>query len=268
MIGSAAHAIRWSPDGTMIAMVDSIDGYFAVWNASDGSLVSPSLAAYEPGRHAFDLAFTGDSQHLVISYTAQPIVGTASNGLETISTTDWTVEATRDLPELARNLLLLGSSADGSTMVGIGGFLLEAGATFTDKALYWLDTVTLADAQPSRPRLHDGLIQAAALSSDGTLVATGATDGSIRVWDGNGHLVNEIEFPGMAVIGLAFISQTHLGVVLDDGNLRVVTIDTRELIDVARNSLTRGFTEDECDRYHFDPCPTLEQVRSGEVNPH
>ena len=47
---------------------------------------------------------------------------------------------------------------------------------------------------------------------------------------------------------------------------RVVTIDTDELLEIARNSLTRGFTEDECDRYKFDPCPTLEQVRSGAVN--
>ena len=144
--------------------------------------------------------------------------------------------------------------------------MAEATATSTDNALYWLDAITLADTQPSRPRLHAGWIQAAALRADETLVATGATDGSIRVWDDSGRLVNEIDFPGRAVIGLAFISQTHLGVVLEDGQLRVVTIDTDELLEIARNSLTRGFTEDECDRYNFDPCPTLDQLRSGEVN--
>ena len=67
----------------------------------------------------------------------------------------------------------------------------------------------------------------------------------------------------MRVFGLAFISDTHLGVVLDDGQLRVVTIDPGELLEIARNSLTRGFTEDECDRYNFDPCPSLEEMQNG-----
>ncbi len=264
--GLREHEIRWSPDGTMIAMVDEIDGYFAVWNAIDGSIISASLAAWNPDLRAFDVAFTSDAKHLVVSYMTDTQGGATHNSLATISTTDWQVIATRALPDLARNLLLLGPSADGSSMVAVSGFLAEGAATAIDKALYWLDPVSLNNTQPSQPRLHAGLIQAAALRADGTLVATGATDGSIRVWDDSGRLVNEMDFPGRAVIGLAFISQTHLGVVLEDGQLRVVTIDTDELLEIARNSLTRGFTEDECDRYKFDPCPTLEQVRSGAVN--
>src|SRR4029079_4749370 len=27
-----AHQVRWSPDGSMIAMVDLVDGYFGVWD--------------------------------------------------------------------------------------------------------------------------------------------------------------------------------------------------------------------------------------------
>jgi WD40 repeat protein len=106
----------------------------------------------------------------------------------------------------------------------------------------------------------------AALSEDSRLIALGAADGSIRVWDDNGRLVHQIDFPGHPILGLAFISDTHLGVMLDDGQLRVVTIDTGELLGIARSSLTRGLTQEECDRYHFDPCPTLEQMRSGATN--
>jgi hypothetical protein len=87
------------------------------------------------------------------------------------------------------------------------------------------------------------------------------------VWDAAGNLVNDVEFPGAGVMGVAFITNLHLGVVLDDGNLRVVTLDTAELLEIARDSLTRGFTQDECDRYKFDPCPTLEEMQTGKSQP-
>jgi hypothetical protein len=52
--------------------------------------------------------------------------------------------------------------------------------------------------------------------------------------------------------------------VLADGNLRFVTIDKKELLDVVRASLTRGFTEAECERFNFgDQCPTLANLREG-----
>ena len=106
-----------------------------------------------------------------------------------------------------------------------------------------------------------------ARSPDGSLFATGADDGSIRVWDTDGRMVHEIGFPGASVLGLAFLTPIHLGVVLDDGNLRVVTIDTNELLGISRESLTRSFTQDECDRYGLTPCPTLEDMRGAGSRP-
>ena len=91
-------------------------------------------------------------------------------------------------------------------------------------------------------------MDAVALAPDGASVATGASDGSIRVWDAQGKAVHEMQFPGQPVVGLAFLTPTHLGVVLGDGDLRVVTLDTNELLQVSRQSLTRTFTQDECDR--------------------
>ena len=222
MDGWQAHAIRWSPDGTMIAMVDLVDRYFGVWNATDGTLITNSLAASDDNREAFDIAFTPDSKHIIVSYTAEPIAGATLNALAKISTTDWRVEAIRELPIRARNLLLLGAALGDGSMVAVGGFL-----SASDKTLYWINLNSLADAQRvCRASAADVL--SAAMSADGALVATGAADGSVRVWDSTGRVVNEMEFPGLSVMGLAFVSPTHLGVVLEDGNVRVVTIDTDE----------------------------------------
>jgi class 3 adenylate cyclase/WD40 repeat protein len=254
------HDIRWSPDGRMIALIDFVDGYVGIWNALDGTLIAGSLDMYDPALRAYDVAFTPDSTHLVISYTTELAVFATSNALATVSTTDWQVEATRELPAGAVNVYLLGPSADGSSMIAVsgkGGF-----NTAADKTLYWIDPITLVDTRPPVPRIIPSTMVAATLNDDSTLVALGAADGSIRVWDDNGRLVHQVDFPGHPILGLAFISDTHLGVLLDDGQLRVVTLDAQELLDIARNSLTRGFTQEECDRYHFDPCPTLEQMRS------
>jgi class 3 adenylate cyclase/WD40 repeat protein len=264
------HDIRWSPDGRMIALIDFVDSYIGVWNALDGTLITASLGindpvqallADRPALWAYDVAFTPDSKHLVISYSKELAYFATTNALATVSTTDWRVEATRELPAGAVNVYLLGASSDGLSIIAVsgkGGF-----NTTADKTLYWIDPVTLADVRPPVPRIIPSTLVAAALSGDSTLVALGAADGSIRVWDDNGRLVHQLDFPGQQVLGLTFVSQTHLGVMLDDGQLRVVTIDTQELLDIARNSLTRGFTQEECDRYHFDPCPTFEQMRSG-----
>ena len=39
-----AHQMRWSPDGSMLVMVDLVDGYFGVWDTTDGHLIEASLA--------------------------------------------------------------------------------------------------------------------------------------------------------------------------------------------------------------------------------
>jgi class 3 adenylate cyclase/WD40 repeat protein/KaiC/GvpD/RAD55 family RecA-like ATPase len=258
-----AHHSRWSPDGTMLVLVDLLEGYLGVWNTADGSIIGPSLAVNDPTQFAYDAVFTPDSKHLVVSYTAETFGGGRgrSNALAKISTSDWQVEATRDLPADTTQLLLEAPSTDSSALVGFSGFIGD------NAAMHWFDSETLADARPSRDRLHFTEMDAVASSPDGSLFATGAADGSIRVWDTDGRLVKEMEFPGRPVNGLAFLTPSHLGVVLDDGKLRVETIDTNELLGIARQSLTRSFTQDECDRYKISPCPTLEEMRSAENAP-
>jgi WD40 repeat protein len=115
---------------------------------------------------------------------------------------------------------------------------------------------------------HDGGIVQMDLNEDGTLLASAGLDGFVRVWDVETRaLVHQIPVSrdGTGLGGVAFVGDgRHVAVTHPDtGEVRVVTIDTDELFDIARTKLTRGFTDTECATYRIDPCPTLEEIRAG-----
>jgi WD40 repeat protein len=102
------------------------------------------------------------------------------------------------------------------------------------------------------------------MSPDRSLVATGASDGFVRVWSVERRtLVHEFRIGDEQVQGLAFVDDRHLAVGPHSGHLYIYTIDRDELIGIVRASLLRGYTELECERFNFaDDCPTLEELRA------
>ncbi len=108
-------------------------------------------------------------------------------------------------------------------------------------------------------------------SPDGTRLASASNDQTIRVWD-----VTEGPPPGSmteegaitrelyklsahtgAVTDVAFTPDgDHLVSASEDGTVRVHTLLTEELVELARARVTRGLTAEECQRYlHLDSCP-------------
>ncbi len=117
-------------------------------------------------------------------------------------------------------------------------------------------------------RGQGGSLRAVDLNSDGTLAATAGFDGFVRVWDlVQGLPVVEFEVEGAAEIGglfnAEFLDDTTLLVTGGHTEVLVFSLDRDELIDIAASRVTRGFTELECTTYNIDPCPTLEDLRSG-----
>jgi WD40 repeat protein len=257
--GVWADVVRWSPDGSMITA--AVDREMAVWDASSGRLLFAEPV--RPEGSVIDAIFTPDSRHLVVSG-----VGSGSgprDGLRVFSTQDWAqvgqiieLEGVDD----TRYPSLLGYSPDGSILLGVGGlrFIGAAGV------LVWIDAETYEVVQ-TKAQIHDGHTVAAALSPDRTRIATGSSDGFVRVWDADtGQLLHEVPFDGVAVHGVAFVDDSHLAVTPADGNLLIVTTDPDELLDLVRSSLTRGFLATECERFNFgDDCPTLADLRGDHL---
>ena len=195
--------VQWSPDGKMIAAVDGRGpyngGYLVVWDARDGHLLFKDPIV--DGQSVWQVIFTPDSKHLVLSH-----LGTGP--VEMLSTETWATVTTTQLdPSVVGvdTLGFIGFSSDGSTILAIGG-LFDGG----DGSLIWLDAGTL-QVTKTVVHVHTGSPKSTALSPDGSLMATGASDGILRVWDAQtGELKQQMDFGGSQVQGLAFIDNRHI----------------------------------------------------------
>ena len=248
------NAIEWSPDGTLIAGSDHFDyeGFTVLWSAESGRI--EHAISLEGGRYLPPI-FSPDSRRLIASHLHWASEEWSIRTHSTVSGELVSVDSSITEP-----LTFVGFSPDGEVLHAIARAGFPGGGS-----LYWLDAHTLRPIREPVRRIHDSRVRASALRPDGSLVATGATDGLVRVWDAaTGGLVHEVAFGNTEVQGIAFLNDRHLAVALRTGNVYVVTLDTDELNDIVRASLTRGFTETECARYGFgDECPTLEEMRSG-----
>jgi len=114
---------------------------------------------------------------------------------------------------------------------------------------------------------HRKQITDLAFSPDGDQLATSSLDGTVVLWD----IAQSIDQgAGQAWLTLA----PHNGAVLDldyspdgrslatsgeDGTVQVTLTNLEEMVALAQERLTRGFTEAECRQYlHLDSCPTEE----------
>jgi hypothetical protein len=223
-----------------------------VWDADTGALLHAEDP--DPDRIGIaDVMFAPDSELLI----------TTSNDSRhrVISTSTWQVTTTGDNGGTA--LGLVGFSSDGSKVLVAAQLMAHTGGS-----LHWFD-VAAQHLALSRSDIHEGSLRSVALSPDGALVATAASDGLVRVWDGATlELVHEVPLGDTQIQGVAFLDDRHLAVTPHDGNLLLVTIEPDELLDIVRRSLTRGFTATECARFGFgDDCPTLAELRGRPDGP-
>jgi WD40 repeat protein len=242
-----ANDLQFSPDGSVLVGLDST-GYLAVWDPVTGKL----LRTIESQGFAAGVLFTPDGRRL--------LVATDRNELLTYSTTTWRLLKGRSLDGSLDTPLLtpLRFVDGGQVLLAVGGIASDQSAGW----LYRLDGTTFSVL--GRRLVNTARLKAAAVSPDDRHIATASADGTVGVWDaGTLDLEHELRVPDQAQ-GVAFVDDTHLAVMPQAGDLLIMILDRAELLATVRSTLTRGFTDAECEQFGFGgACPTLEELRSG-----
>jgi len=175
---------------------------------------------------------------------------------------------------------LLGFSADGAEHVAIDRTTGEELARLSAPA-FWqrtelsetagtiailadtLNGVTVFDTdtwEASSVEFDLGNVRGLAISPDETKVALGDENGLHIIDLDSGVLEQSIPLPSVSDIHW-FDADTVL-VGGTEGIWARTPLNTSDLISVAKDNLTRGFSAEECTTYRIDPCPTLEEMRN------
>jgi WD40 repeat protein len=242
-IEDGALDLAWSPDGNWLAVTDPGPprdrGHITVSDRT-GDVVAEVWEAVDVGIE--NIAFTPDGEHIVGARF--PVYG--NDAEQAIHSWDWrTGEVVDSLatPDSRRVWL----SDDGALAASV------------------LDGERIAILDIARGRElteltgQTGDTWAVDFSADGATVAVGGSDGSVRLWDAHdGRDIVTLRGHIGGVEALDFRSDgSQLVSAGNDGFVRVWTLRLDDLEDIARDSLTRGLTTDECERYlHVDRCPS------------
>jgi WD40 repeat protein len=249
--GSATE-VDWDPSGEHLAVAvtrpavneDGTDGdrFESMVLVYDQKGTEVGRVSGEPGIEVTTLSFRGDGD--VIATTG---VGSRPGTDNDIRLWDW------------RNDRLLGridASSDGVRFAPTGDLLVSA--RFIQGVADVWDTGT--GERVATLEGHTGFVLNVAFDPTGERVATAGADGSVRVWDprtGRQKLALRLAVPQTAWDVEFTPDGKRLITTWADGVTRVWTLDLDELIDIARDRLTRGLTTAECKQYlHVDSCPS------------
>jgi len=168
------------------------------------------------------------------------------------STSTWETdsEVRPDVPG-DRALGIIAYTEDGTGLITIGSYRANpAGGS----DIHLLRDRTLLPRRSSADA-HEASVRTAALSPDGTRLATGGSEGMLRIWDTETlGMVDEIVFR-TPVHGLGWLDADDIVVTLGNGPVLTVTTDPERLVETVRRFLTRGLSAAECLRHGFDDCP-------------
>jgi WD40 repeat protein len=230
--------LRFSPDGSRLAMVNGRHSSVHVWDTATGAalLTTPSLSDdWLPAA-----TFGPDGSWLAVMSDTELVAHDART---------WSVVARHDHEE--GGIRVLRASEDGRHLV----------AATQDSRLAVYDTGTW-ERVGSAWIAHDGMILDLEVANDSRTFVSASDDGTMKVWDlPSGRLLQTIPVGG-PVRNVEFVADRHV-LASTPGPLSIFTLDVDELLDIARDRLTRGFAPEECVAYDLDPCPTLAAMQDG-----
>jgi WD40 repeat protein/DNA-binding SARP family transcriptional activator/tRNA A-37 threonylcarbamoyl transferase component Bud32 len=230
--GQPAADLAFSPDGARLATV-GLDGAVRLWDSETGAQLG---TVAQPGASVHGVVFSPDGRRLATSVFL---------GIVQLWGGDADAQPVT-MPQSDSDIRGVAFSPDGRRLVGIQGD----------------GTVMVWDVATGKQQLsllgQAGSFFDVTFSPDGRRLATAGEDGTVRLWDSHtGARLVTVTQAGVPVQGVVFSPDGRLLASLAvDGTVRVDVMPIGDLIALARQRVTRGFTDDECRRYlHLDHCP-------------
>lgn len=194
-------------------------------------------------------AFSPDGRWLATTHWP---TGTQEPGANGATVWDWrSQEVVAFLPGLANNLSW---SPDGDGLA----------VSLDGRTIMW---DVARDAVIHELVGHRGWVQDVTHSPDGTIIATGGWDGDVRLWDAatgtqTAHFTGDV-----GVHRLRFHpNRPWLAIGRFAGTVHVWTLDTEELVDIARSRVTRELQAGERQRF-LEPGPDAVSMAASNVRP-
>ncbi|HEX2152416.1 MAG TPA: BTAD domain-containing putative transcriptional regulator [Acidimicrobiia bacterium] len=241
--------LGWSADASHVI---NVRPGVTVWDAATGEIVATVDAETNESCTPFHMLVDPAGDRVLFGCEAGP------GRVAELSTETWDFSVIE--VEALRGGAPAGLTPDGESIVNIRNF-----GSFGATAIEWLDAETF-EIEATFEEITQGSVKSHALSPDGRLLALGTSEGFVHVWDiVDRRVVQEIFVAPTQMQGVAFLSDTHLAVAPQPGGVLVYSLDPDELFAIVAESLSRGFTPAECDRYRFgEDCPTLAELQAAE----
>ena len=241
-------SLAWSPDGDHLALSTSDD---TVTVRSSVAIVDRSgdevalVQEKEPGVQIRSVAFTPDGERLIGSRSP---MATWDPEFGTVAIWDRKGGPPERSIDTDQYEAVLSPRAD---------LLVSTPWTFftgSQVAEVW----DWATGRHLRTLRHTGSVTRAAFSHDGSRLATGSQDGTVRIWDPYTDAPEQLVLRGHTapVDAVSFSPDgSRLASASADGTVRVWALDLDELVATAERGLTRTLTDDECRQYlHTERC--------------
>jgi WD40 repeat protein len=230
-----ADDVAWSADGSLLAIAKGSGGVEIVDRT--GTHV---VSLIHPDSRVAAVRFSPDGRFLA---TARLPLGPPNPAYRGVTIWDWRQRtALRTIPGAAQAVAF---SPD--------GVWLATAPAFGPVQIWDVESGTELTSLVG----HTGAVNDVAFSPDGSLVATGSTDGTVRLWDPReGVQVLSLRGHDSVVWDVAFSPDgSRLASASPEGIVRVWALDLDDLVAIARDTLTRGLTTEECRQYlHVAEC--------------